>query len=284
MQREQTSATPQPAAVTDLEVRFRSIAVSEIHDPGSNAEAEFTFKVNGQTQTFRDNDLGIGKTPINRSFSVRIPATSALNIAVSGTEHDVTSGDDPLPGFTRSFSAAQGFGIGSHSVRATNEHMTYLMDLEIRRLLGLFTTLTGTATLTTTDNRAPGPFTVPVTIGLFFNDARTQVSISSFPPITVQTNSGPVTVTRTGGGNGTFNKAAGAVSLPVDLHFNLPAPGSDSDLTITFTTGSAGNLTGAPLNRTTRKIRLVGVATFDGGSLNGEEGTLVVDGELADLP
>ncbi|GAB2899581.1 hypothetical protein GCM10027074_77720 [Streptomyces deserti] len=149
MQREQSSATPQPAAVTDLEVRFRSIAVSEIHDPGSNAEAEFTFKVNGQTQTFRDNDLGIGKTPINRRFAVRIPATSALNIAVSGTEHDVTSGDDTLPGFTRSFSAAQGFGIGSHSVRATNEHMTYLMDFEIRLLLGLFTTLTGTATLTT---------------------------------------------------------------------------------------------------------------------------------------
>ncbi|MEV3973530.1 hypothetical protein AB0K68_36305 [Streptomyces sp. NPDC050698] len=284
MQREQSSAAPHLAAVSDLEVRFRSIAVSEIHDPGSNAEAEFTFKVNGQTQTFRDNDLGIGKTSINRRFVVRVPPASALNIVVSGTEHDVTSGDDPLPGFTRSFSAAQGFGVGIHSVRATNEHMTYLMDLEIRRLLGLFTTLTGTATLTTSDSRAPGPFTVPVTIGLFFNDARTQVSISSFPAITVQTDSGPVTVTGIGGANGTFNKAAGAVSLPVDLNFNLPAPASDSDLPITFTTGSAGTLTGVPLNRTTRKIRLVGIATFDGGTLNGEQGTLVIDGELADLP
>ncbi|GGU11770.1 hypothetical protein [Streptomyces lateritius] len=268
----------------DLEVHFRRIAVSKISDPGSNAEVEFTLAANGQTQKFVDNDLRIGITPINRTFLVRVPPTSTLDIAVGGVEKDVSSADDPLPGFVRRFGAANNFGLGVHSIPASNTHMTYLMDFEVRPAPGLLTSLTGTATLTTTDDRARGPFTTPITVELFFNDPRTEVSISSIPPVTVQTGNGPVTVTHTGGGNGTFDKNTGTVRLPAGLHFDLPFPASDSSLPLTLTTGRAGGLIGTPLNRTTGGIRLVGAATFTGGTLAGKEGTLAVDGELTELP
>ncbi|MEG8279920.1 hypothetical protein [Streptomyces sp. AHA2] len=268
----------------DLEVHFQRITVSKISDPGSNAEVEFTLAANGRTQKFVDNDLPIGVTPINRTFLVRVPPTATLTIAVGGVEKDVSSADDALPGFVRRFDAGENFGLGVHSVPASNPHMTYLMDFEVRPAPGLLTSLTGTATLTTTDDRARGPFTTPVTVELFFNEPRTEVSISSIPPVTVQTGSGPVTVTHTGGGTGTFDKSAGTMRLPAGLHFDLPFPASDSDLALALTTGRAGGLIGTPLNTTTGGIRLVGAATFTGGTLAGKTGTLAIDGELTELP
>lgn len=269
-----------------VQVRFRRIVVSKISDPGSEVELKLT--VNGQSETWVNDDLPIGITSINRTIVADVGAGSSLRIAVSGIEKDVTSGDDVLPAFTRTFGADQNFGEGSHRVQVGNSHMTYAMEFEIRRLIGVTTTLAGTATLTTSNSRARGPFAVPIAVGLFFDDSRSTVTVVSFPPITVRTTDGPVVVSRTGGANGSFTKSTGAMTLPVELRFDLPddtpIPIGDSNLSINLTTGSAAGLTGARLDRTTRTIKLVGAATFDEGFLDGDQATLVVEGELAELP
>ena len=283
-----TTPASRGAGLTAVQVVFRRIVVSKISDPGSNAEVAFTLTVNGQTAPFVHNDLRTGITAINRTIVTAVDPEAMLRIAVRGIEKDTTSGDDILPAFTRTFTAEQRFGEGSHRVEASNSHMSYAMEFQIRRLIGLSTTLTGTATLTTSNSRARGPFTVPLTAGLFFDDSRTIVSVTSFPPITVKTGDGPVIVSRTGGANGSFTKSTGAMTLPVELHFDLPddtpIPIGDSDLPISLGTGSVGGLNGARLDRTTGRIRLVGAGTFDEGFLDNEQATLVVDGELADLP
>lgn len=266
---------------TDLEVRFIRINVTKIDDPGINAEAEFTLKVNGQTRTFADRNLGLGSTPIGASFTVSVPDTSVLGLQVSGIERDTLTADDPLPGFTRSFGAAQGFGVGTHTVSASNPHMTYTMEFDVRKILK--TNLTGTATLTTTSEHALGPFSLPVTIGLSFNADRTKVKIVSFPPITLQTDNGPVVVSLAGPAEGPFTKSTGAISLPVRLLFDLPIV-ANSELPLTLTTGSAGGVTGSPLNSSTRAVRLVGSGPFDGGFLDDEVATLTVQGTLGELP
>lgn len=283
-----TTSVSRGAVLHAVQVVFRRIVVSKISDPGSNAEVAFTITVNGQTAPFVHNDLRIGITAINRTIVTGVDSGSMLRISVRGIEKDTTSGDDVLPAFTRTFTAEQRFGEGSHRVEASNSHMSYAMEFQIRRLIGLSTTLTGTATLTTSNSRARGPFTVPLAVGLLFDDSRTAVSVTSFPPITVKTGDGPVVVSRTGGAAGSFTKSTGAMTLPVELHFDLPddtpIPIGDSDLSISLGTGSVGNLTGARLDRTSRRIRLVGAATFDEGFLDNEQATLAVDGELADLP
>ncbi|MDQ4118270.1 MAG: hypothetical protein M3235_15105 [Actinomycetota bacterium] len=277
----ESTAPAATATSIGLEVRFTRIDVLEISDPGSEAEARFTLTANGQSQSFVDDNLGRGTTAINRS--VLVTTAGSLSVRVTGIENDTTSGDDVLPGFTRTFSPAAD-GVGTHRVRASNEHMTYDMHIEIRRSDALATKLNGTATLTTSSSRAPGPFTVPVSIGLVFNGARTAVSVSSFPDITVQTDNGPVVVSRIAGGNGTFTKSTGAMQLSVTLLFDLPFPAGDSKLPITLTTGTAGSLTGRPLDGATRRVRLVGAGKFVDGFLDNETATLVVDGTLEQLP
>jgi hypothetical protein len=163
--------------------------------------------------------------------------------------------------------------------------------------VAMSTSFVGTATLRTSDTRAPGPFTQAVTIGVFFNAARNGLSFSvptiATDPFDVPTPFGRrtnvTTVSQRSGGSGTWDQASGGASVPLTLLFDHSVDfqffDEDSTLSLVLHTGTtAGGLTGAPLDRTTRRLRLVGQGTFVDGILENSIGTLEIDGTLAALP
>ena len=156
--------------------------------------------------------------------------------------------------------------------------------------------LTGTATLQTTDGNAPGPFTKDINIALRFSRNRCVVTITNFPSLTLRTRSLPVigrinvTVTKTGGGQGAFHPISGVMSMPITLHFHYDsALVADDDATFDLTTtqsisrNATFNVTGSPLTPA-GDIRLVGTTRFRNGYLAGKEGSLVITATIAPHP
>lgn len=148
--------------------------------------------------------------------------------------------------------------------------------------------LEGNATLTTTHPDAPGPFSSPIDVGLFFNAARTTVTVTNFSPITAtfDTRAGEntCTISKLESDTGTYNNN-GAVSAPISLFFDqsldqsLPLPEIDSQLEITLTTDPPGtrvNAAGA--------VRLTGEGVFEQGFLDGSLGTLTIAGVINPRP
>lgn len=86
--------------------------------------------------------------------------------------------------------------------------------------------LIGTASLLTSDSNAPGPFEVDLDIDLTFSRNRCRVTIARFPTIKLKTKDLPVvgrvaiTVTKTGGGSGSFHPVSGRMHIPITLHFH----------------------------------------------------------------
>jgi hypothetical protein len=147
-------------------------------------------------------------------------------------------------------------------------------------------TFTGTATITTTNSSAPGPFTAGIQLGLLFDGNRTSVIITSFPPIATQPFSTPfgtnvTTVTKTGGGFGSY--ANGNIVMPLTLHFDqsldLPFFEEDSDLSV----GVSTNPPGSPVDPT-GGVTLAGSGVFQGGFLGGATGTLSISGTISPVP
>jgi hypothetical protein len=150
----------------------------------------------------------------------------------------------------------------------------------------LLATFTGTATITTTNGSAPGPFTAGVQLGLLFDAARTSVLITSFPLIATQPFSTPfgdnvTTVSKTGGGFGSY--ANGNIVMPLTLHFDqsldLPVFEEDSDLTL----GVSTNPPGSPVDAT-GGVTLAGSGVFQRGFLGGATGTLSISGTISPVP
>lgn len=145
--------------------------------------------------------------------------------------------------------------------------------------------LTGTATLSTTDTRAPGPYTSPVRLGLIINGNRTIIAITSFPTISTPPFDTPIglnstRVTHTGGGTGSY--AGGAIVMPITLHLDhsidIPIFEEDSDISLVLSTQSPGSpVTPEPFG----SVTLVGSGTFSGGILAGSTGMLRVSGNIA---
>jgi hypothetical protein len=82
-------------------------------------------------QTFVEQDLDTGVTPIGRTFFVAVPTdTSVIDITVSGVETDEFF-DDPLPGFTRTFGQADNWGLGAQSGSGSDSNITYQMNYDI---------------------------------------------------------------------------------------------------------------------------------------------------------
>jgi hypothetical protein len=157
----------------------------------------------------------------------------------------------------------------------------------------LETTFTGSVTLTTSYPSAAGPFTSPLTLGVFFGPGRTNLMITSFPLITTPPFNTPIgnnvtTVKLVDGGQGSYNSGDGMLGIQVTLLFDhsidLPFYEEDSTLPLFLGTGSVGDLHGAPLDRATGKLNLVGEGVFQGGIMAGRTGRLVIAGTLADLP
>jgi hypothetical protein len=147
-------------------------------------------------------------------------------------------------------------------------------------------TFTGTATVTTTYAQAPGPYVEPIQIGLRFDDARTAVEITSFPTIKTEPFQTPfgmntTTITKIGGGSGTYN--SGALTMPLTLRFdhsvNLPFVEEDSTQDVVLST----NPPGAPVD-SAGKVTLAGSAPFKGGILGGSTGSLTIEGTIAPVP
>lgn len=150
-----------------------------------------------------------------------------------------------------------------------------------------------TATLTTTHPSAPGPYMNTLALGVWFDCARTQLLITSFPPITVGPFPTPIgsnttVITMNGGGVGSFDVHTGAIAIPLSLFFDqtidLPLLIEDSTLPIMLGTGNAGSLTGSPFNPATRAATLVGTGVFNDGILGGFRADLVVAGSFVDQP
>lgn len=118
---------------TRFQVTIVSIDVSATDDGflGGDLEATFTFVVNGQVQTYVNEDLDVGVHPIGRTFFVDVPAdTSVIALAVSGVEDDLVI-DDILPGFTRVFGQAENWGVGFQTGSGSNGHITYTLNYQI---------------------------------------------------------------------------------------------------------------------------------------------------------
>jgi hypothetical protein len=147
-------------------------------------------------------------------------------------------------------------------------------------------TFAGTATITTTNPSAAGPFTSPILLGLIFDGARTFVAITSFRPIATAAfptlaGMNVTTVSRTGGGQGSY--AGGAIRMPLILHFDhsidVPFFEEDSDLSVLLTTDPPGSPVDA-----SGSVNLAGSGTFGGGFLGGATGTLSIVGAISPVP
>jgi hypothetical protein len=148
-------------------------------------------------------------------------------------------------------------------------------------------TLTGSASMTTTNSNARGPFNRSITIGLKFLkfDHRT-VGVSSFPSMSVTFNtpagSNTTTISLTSVGSTTVNPTNGRMTISLTLHFAQSLMNhQDSDLFIELSTE---NPAGSRINRSNRQVTLAGTGTFRDGFLDGSDCTLVISGTLSALP
>jgi hypothetical protein len=154
---------------------------------------------------------------------------------------------------------------------------------------------TGTASFSTADTRFTGPFLNEINLTIFFVADGT-ARVGPFPRIVVgpfgtPLGSNTITITMTGGGKGTFNKASGSLSMPITLHFDHSlAFAGDSDVTFGLTTASSTSpsgafaMTGIPLNAASGVIALVGASRFRGGFLNGTDCSVMLTGTLVPIP
>ncbi len=95
-------------------------------------EATFTFVVNGQSRVWKE-DLTRGDWPIGIDMyaSVANPG-DVIDLGVSGIEDDPWPvGDDPLPGFSRTWGRDDDWGVGPHVDSAINGSVSYRLHYQI---------------------------------------------------------------------------------------------------------------------------------------------------------
>jgi hypothetical protein len=187
-----------------------------------------------------------------------------------------------------------GFGRGVIPMRYTDDRSLegdYTLFIQVEELGGMasapcaanFTaTFNGTATMTTTNENARGPFTSDLRLALSFEDCGATVRITDFPPISVTfgTPVGDNTTTVTMPSGGTGHLEYGRMDVPVALRFGntiLAAGTSFADMTLS--TSSPG---GSPLRD--GNITLVGLGRFRGGFLNGSNCTITAAGTISPAP
>jgi hypothetical protein len=155
-------------------------------------------------------------------------------------------------------------------------------------------TVIGTASLETTNGRAPGPFPADINLTVNFTNCRGTIRITNFTSITTEpfpialptgTVQNRTTVTQTGGGTGTFDAISGRITIPITLHFRhsaeatLGALASPSDLNLVLTTEATG---GQRLSN--GRFILVASGRFERGFLGNSNGSLTVTGGFSPRP
>ena len=157
--------------------------------------------------------------------------------------------------------------------------------------------VTGRATLETTNDSAPGPHNVDdLDLELRFSRNRCHVTVTRFPSISIMTDRIRgvgrirVTITRTGGGTGSFHPVSGRMNIAITLHFHYDTPlVADDDANFSLSTdgsitrNNAALLTGSPLDAD-GNIRFVGSGKFRNGFLGGSNGTLVIRATMSPRP
>jgi hypothetical protein len=159
--------------------------------------------------------------------------------------------------------------------------------------------VTGRAMLETTNSNAPGPHNVKeFDFDIRFSRNRCHVTVTRFPRITVTTEDIPrvgevtVTITKTGGGTGSFHPVSGRMNISITLHFRYShALASDDDATFSLSTDLSFTrnnrdrdvVRGSPLNAQ-GNIRLVGFGKFRNGFLSPSNGNLVIGANILPRP
>jgi hypothetical protein len=151
-------------------------------------------------------------------------------------------------------------------------------------LPALDATFAGRATMFTSNENAPGPFTRSVNIGLHFVEwDHSDFTVTSFPPISVtyDTNSPAGTVTTTvtlsGPSSGEFNPITGMLSLSLRLFFHHStdlAGDSTLDIALQSTLPLASN----------GKVTVEGSSPFQDGFLDEDLCWLTVEGTISPRP
>lgn len=133
-----------------------------------------------------------------------------------------------------------------------------------------------------------------VELGLHFDPANSQVTITNFPPLVTKPFHTPFgnsvcTVTLIGGGTGSFDRAAGQLAIPVTLKFDqsLDVPGvqEDARLELELRSDRQG---GAALDASSGKAILAGEGAFQGnGAINPlkhKKCQMRIDGQVSPVP
>ena len=139
----------------------------------------------------------------------------------------------------------------------------------------LTSVFTGTSVFRIDDTRFPGPFTTSISLSPTFDGSRRVVSIGPFTPIiigpiTTPIGSDMITITLVGGGLGSFNRASGAMLMPVTLHFDHGLPDfavGDSDVDFNLTT-SCLDITKRDINSCRRSSKSCNELDHSGGSFS----------------
>ena len=177
-------------------------------------------------------------------------------------------------------------------IKALNKQISVTRDQLVTCLTGtppprpLEAVFDATATVTTTNGHAPGPYESPIRVVLVFSGDRRFVAIRSFPPIATSPFATPVgdnvtAVSKVGGGSGSY--AAGAMAVPVSLLFDhsidVPFYDEDSKLDVVFSTDPPGSVMDS-----SGAITLSGNGIFAGGFLGGSAATVSLTGVIAPVP
>jgi hypothetical protein len=115
-------------------VNFKSVDIEDDADPAGSAEVDFTFRVNGQTKTWRNSNADSGRSySVNKQFQVTLSKEENLSIYVNGVDEDGgwLDEDDPLGQVTETFSASRNWGLGSHNMRSNCPDGCYYVNFDV---------------------------------------------------------------------------------------------------------------------------------------------------------
>jgi hypothetical protein len=193
---------------------------------------------------------------------------------------------------SRDNSAGLGEGIIPVRFRDSGDLVgDYTIFLHVERIseascaMDLGSMFNGSATMTTTNMWATGPFTAAIPLEVSLTNCRATLGITRFdpispPPFPVPGGSNRATLSLAGGGVGPINTSNGRIDIPVLLRItNTNAAGGTSLIDVTLSTANPG---GSRL--TSGSATLTGSGVFRGGFLDGATGSFVVTGTFTPAP